>query len=257
MIQRLFTSTLATAALLAALVAGTAHAAAPDTAKAAAGPGTGVLTDTSVRKGSMFSAVCLGDSAFGAAWSNLRAEAQSRFPGLRMTKVEDLHITVVYIGGGWKAEDLDRIRAHALVVPAAAVRCTPEVVPLGHNNQVVAVELHGTPTVWADSVVAAKAVLNQLGLKRPESYDSNFLTHVTLAQAAHSPPSQADSTELAGFRTWMSAKVAEDPGKFALTVGPATRVLLLLAGATRPEGAPEYITVEEFLKQHPAPPPGK
>ncbi len=257
MTMRFRTSALATAALLAALAAGTAHAAAPDSAKAAAGPGTGVLTDTSVRKGNMFSAVCLGDSAFGAAWSRLRAEAQARFPGLRMTDVRDLHITVVYVGGGWKPEDLGRIRAHALVVPAATVHFTPEVVPLGHDNQVVAVELHGTPSVWADSVVAAKALLNQLGLKKPESYDTNFLTHVTLAQAAHSPPSQADSTELAGFRSWMSAKVAEDPQRFTLTVGPATRVLLLLAGATRPEGSPEYITVEEFLERHPAAPPGK
>jgi len=130
-------------------------------------------------------------------------------------------------------------------------------VRLGRNNQVVAVELHGASTVWADSVVAAKDVLNRLGLKKPEGYDTNFRTHITLAQAGHSPPTPADSTDLAGFQSWMSAKVAENPQKFTVTIGPRTRVQLLLAGTTRPEGAPEYVTVEDFFEQQLAPPPAK
>jgi 2'-5' RNA ligase len=210
-----------------------------------------------VKKGNLFSAVSFADSAFGVEWSRLRAEAQARYPDLKLADKEDLHITVVYIGGDWKPEDLDRIRAHALVVPAIPVRCTPEVVPLGHNNQVVAVELHGTPTAWADSVVTAKDALNRLGLKKPESYDTNFRMHITLAQARHTPPSQADSTELAEFLSWMGSKVAGDPQKFTVTVGPTTRVLLLLAGASRPQDAPEYITVEDFLQQQQGLPPGK
>ena len=257
MIRRLFTSALPAAAIAAALVAGTLHAQ-PDSTKAGGRPpDRSALADQSVRKGNLFSAVSFAKSAFGREWSRLRAEAQTRYPDLRLTKVEDLHITVVYIGGDWRPEDLDRIRARALVVPAVSVRHTPEVVPLGRNNQVVAVEMHGASTVWADSVVAAKDALNRLGLKKPEGYDTNFRSHVTLAQAAHNPPTPADSTALAGFLSWMSAKVAEDPQKFSVTIGPRTKVLLLLAGATRPEGAPEYVTVEEFLKKHPASPAGK
>jgi 2'-5' RNA ligase len=256
MIRHLFKSTLATAAIAATLVAGNVHAQ-TDSAKAAVRPGGGVLAEKGVRKGNLFSAVSFADSAFGVEWARLRAEAQARYPDLKLTKVQDLHVTVVYIGGDWKPEDLDRIRAHALVVPTVPVHMTPEVVPLGRNNQVVAVELHGTPTVWADSVVAAKDALNRLGLKKPESYDTNFRTHITLAQAAHNPPTTADSTALAGFLKWMGSKVAENPQKFTVTVGPTTRVLLLLAGATRPEGAPEYVTVEDFLKQQLASPPGK
>jgi hypothetical protein len=54
--------------------------------------------------------------------------------------------------------------------------------------------------------------------------------------------------------SWIAPKVAESPAKFSVAVGPKTCVELLLAGATRPEGAPEYITVEEFLEsQKPAP----
>jgi 2'-5' RNA ligase len=256
MIQRLFTSMLPTAAIAAALVAGAVHAQ-PDSTKAAVRSGENVLTDKSVRKGNLFSAVSFADSAFGVEWSRLRAEAQARYPDLKLTKVEDLHITVVYIGGDWKPEDLDRIRALALVVPAVPVRLTPEVVRLGRNNQVVAVEMHGTSTAWGDSVVAAKDVLNRLGLKKPESYDTNFRTHITLAQAGHNPPTPADSTALAGFLSWMDSKIAKDPRKFTVTVGPTTRVHLLLAGTTRPDGAPEYVTVEDFLKRQLASPPGK
>jgi 2'-5' RNA ligase len=256
MIRRLLTSTLPTAAIAAALVAGTVQAQ-PDSTKAAVRSGASVPTEKTVKKGNLFSAVSFADSAFGVEWSRLRAEAQTRYPDLKLTKVEDLHITVVYIGNDWKPEDLDRIRARALVVPAAPVHLTPEVVPLGRNSQVVAVELHGTSTVWADSVVAAKDALNRLGLKKPEGYDTNFRTHVTLAQAGHSPPTPADSTGLAGFLSWMGEKVAENPQKFTVTVGPTTRVQLLLAGTTRPEGAPEYVTVEDFLKQQPASSPGK
>ncbi len=161
----------------------------------------------------------------------------------------DLHITVVYIGGDWKPGDLERIRARALVVPTIPIYFTPEVVRMGRNNQVVVVELHSTSTVWADSVVAAKSALNQLGLKKPESYDSNFRPHITLAQARNNPPTQADSIGLARFMSWMSSKVAKNPQKFAVTVGPTTSVRLLLAGTARPDGAPEYVPVEDFLKQ--------
>jgi len=256
MIRRLFTSALPAAAIAAALVAGTLHAQ-PDSTKSGVRPDKSVVADQAVKKGNLFAAVSFAKSPFGAQWARIRAEAQARYPDLRLTRVEDLHVTVVYIGADWKPEDLDRIRARALVVPAAPVRHTPEVVRLGRNNQVVAVELHGASTAWADSVVAAKDALNRLGLKKPEGYDTNFRSHITLAQAKGNPPTQADSTALAGFLSWMGAKVAENPRKFTVTIGPRTRVLLLLAGATRPEGAPEYVTVEEFLKKHPASPPAK
>ena len=256
MLRRLIPSTLATAAIAAALVAGPPQAR-PDSTKAAPRSGGSVRAEGSVTRGDLFSAVTFADSAFGREWSRLRPEAQVRYPGLVLTDAADLHITVVYIGAGWKPEDLDRIRAHALVVPAVPIHLTPEVVPLGRNNHVVAVELHHTPTVWADSVVAAKDALNRLGLKKPEGYDTNFRSHVTLARAGHSPPTPADSTELAGFLSWMTSKIAEDPRKFTVTVGPTTRVLLLLAGVPRPEGAPEYVTVEDFLEQQRTSRPGK
>ncbi|KPJ61073.1 MAG: hypothetical protein AMJ46_03665 [Latescibacteria bacterium DG_63] len=253
---KIFISTLPTAAIAAALVAGTVHAQ-PDSTKAAVRSGESVLAEKSVEKGYLFSAVSLADSALGLEWSGLRARAQARYPDLKMTKVEDLHITVAYIGGDWKPEDLDGIRAHALVVPAAPVQLTPEVVRMGRSSQVVAVELHGKSTAWADSVIAAKKALNRLGLKKPGSYDANFRPHITLAEARRAPPTVADSTQLAGFLAWIGSRVAENPQKFTVTVGPTTRVRLWLAGTTRPDGAPDYVTVEDFLERQLASPPGK
>jgi 2'-5' RNA ligase len=207
------------------------------------------------RRGSLFSAVSLADSPLGKTWSRLRSEAQARFPDLNLTHAEDLHITVVYVGGGWKREDLGRIRALALVAPTASLELAPAVARMGARDQVVAVELRGAG-LWGDSVVAAKAALNRLGLKRPESYDANFRPHVTLAEARHYPPSAADAAELAGFQSWIAAEIAKDPGGFSVVVGPRTRVLLLLAGAARPKDGPEYIPVDDFLRQPPAGPPG-
>lgn len=247
MSRRLFASTLPVA-LAALLVAGSVQAQ-PDSTSAPATP--------AVKKGNLFTAVSFAKTGFGKQWSRLRAEAQRRYPDLQMTRVEDLHVTVVYVGAGWTTGALDSVRALARVVPPAPVRHTPEVVHLGRSNHVVAVELHGESTAWGDAVVAAKAEMNRLGLKRPEGYDTNFRPHITLAQARSNRPSAADSTALAGFRSWMTARVAEKPGAWTVTIGPATPVLLLLAGATRPEGAPEYVTVEEFLARHPLEPSAK
>jgi 2'-5' RNA ligase len=203
-----------------------------------------------VKRGNLFSAIRLADSDLGRQWASLRGQAAARFPDLRLARTEDLHITVVYIGAGWRDEDLGALRARMRVVPAATARLTPEVVRMGRNGQVVAVEQLGAPQAWTDSVLAAKAALNRLALKQADAYDTSFRTHVTLAEARHHPPSASDSTALADFAAWIAAKVAADPAKFSVEVGPRTRVALLLAGATRPEGSPEYVTVEEFLEAH-------
>jgi len=204
-----------------------------------------------VKSGNLFSAIPCAKSSPGVEWARLRPVARARFPGLRLTLVEDLHITIIYLGPGWKREDLDRIRALALVRPAAPMVLMPEVVTLGGNQQVVAVELHGPSPAWGEAVTAAKAELNRLGLKKPDAYDANFRSHLTLARTGHNPPQAAEAVELAAFLAWLRAEVANDARKFALAVGPDTPVHLLLAGTNRPKDAPEYVTVEDFLQQPP------
>lgn len=238
---------LATVFVAAFLVAATAV---PACAASAPVPGAdSVLAARGVKKGYLFSAVSFGDSALGRTWGELREEAAAKFPGLKLAQVADLHITVVYIGGDWKVADLAAIRPLAATLPAGAARMTPEVVRMGRNNQVVAVEMHGAPAAWVDSVIAAKNRLNALGLKKPDAYDTSFRTHVTLAEARHNPPDDAEAAALGEFMAWIAAKVAAAPAAFSAGVGPATRVELLLAGATRPADAPEYQTVEAFLER--------
>jgi 2'-5' RNA ligase len=250
--RHLFTSTLPLAAIIAALIAIPAQARTDSTATRTP-PTTGAPEEKVVKRGFLFSSISLGKSALGVEWSRLRPEAEAMFPGLKLTRPEDLHITVIYIGGDWKDQDLGRIRAHARVVPASPGRMTPEIVRMGRNNQVVAIEELGAPQAWTDSVIAAKSKLNRLGLKQPDNYDTSFRTHVTLAEARHNPPSASDSTELATFTAWITPRVAADPAKFSVEVGPKTRVELLLAGTTRPAGSPEYITVEAFLEAQETP----
>ena len=197
--------------------------------------------------GSLFSTIPCAATPLGAAWSKLLAEAGSRFPGLRLTQVEDLHITIVYLGAGWKPEDLETIRALALVGPREAVSLQPEVVRMGLTGHVVAVEMHGAPQGWTTSLVAAKGELNRLQLKKPDAYDAAFRPHVTLASARHSPPDETDLTALDEFRSWLAEKIADDEGRFGVTVGPRTPVRLWLAGTTRPPGATAYVDLADAL----------
>ena len=197
--------------------------------------------------GSLFSTIPCAATPLGAEWSKLLSEAGSRFPGLRLTRVEDLHITVVYIGAGWKLEDLETIRALALVGPRETASLRPEVVRMGRSGHVVAVEMHGAPEGWETALVASKGELNRLRLKKPEAYDAAFRPHVTLASARHSPPDDTDLTALDAFRSWLAEKIADDEDRFGVTVGPQTAVRLWLAGTVRPPGAPAYVDLVDAL----------
>ncbi len=197
--------------------------------------------------GSLFSTIPCATTPLGREWANLRDEAVVRFPGLRLTTVEDLHVTVVYVGPGWKVEDLGRIRALALVAPRAEVTLRPEVVRFGRNGHVVVVELLDVPESWAAALSAAKAELNRLGLKKPEAYDTAYRPHVTLASARNSPPDPAEAAALEGFRSWIAGKAAADPARFTVAVGPDTPIRLWLAGTPRPPGVPEYVDLADAL----------
>lgn len=199
--------------------------------------------------GSLFSTIPCAETPLGREWSKLGDEARSRFPGLRLTRVEDLHITVVYVGANWKLEDLDAMRDQALVGPRETVSFRPEVVRMGRDGHVVAVELHGAPGTWKSSVIAAKGELNRLGLKKTDAYDAEFRPHVTLASARHSPPDGAEIAALDELRSWLATRVSGDPGRFSVAVGPDTPVRLWLAGTERPPGSPEYVDLADVLSR--------
>lgn len=197
--------------------------------------------------GALFSAIPCASTPLGTEWAKLRPEAAARFPSLRLTEVADLHVTVVYLGRDWKLEDLDRIRAHALEAPREPAPLRPEAVRMGRDGQVVAVELHGAPESWAAAVVAAKAVLNALALKKPDAYDGTFRPHVTVASARKAPPDAEEAASLDAFRAWLAERIAADAGRFEVKAGPSTRVRLWLAGTPRPPGATAYVDLEDAL----------
>ena len=212
---------------------------------AAPGPRAAPAATAAPPAGSLFSTIPCGISPIAREWGKLRAEAAARYPHLRLTMVEDLHVTVVYVGPGWKAEDLDRIRALALVAPREAATFRPEVVRLGRNAQAVAVELHGAPESWSAAVGAAKAEMNRLGLRKPDAYDGTVRPHVTLASARNNPPDAAEAAALDELRVWIAEVAAAEPERWTLAIGPRTPLRLWLAGTVRPVGAPEFVDVEE------------
>jgi 2'-5' RNA ligase len=197
--------------------------------------------------GALFSTIPCAGTPLGRAWASLRDEAAARFPGLKLARVEDLHLTVVYVGEGWKVEDLEPIRAHALPGPRETVSLRPEVVRMGRHGHVVAVELHGAPGPWTEAVIAARGELTRLGLKKADRYDAAFRPHVTVASARSSPPGEEEAPALEELRSWLAAKAAVDAGLFALTVGPGTPIRLWLAGTPRPPGSPVYVDVDDVL----------
>ena len=233
--------------LVVTVIAAIAVIASLDACAARPRPAPAAPTAESRPAGALFSTIPCAGTALGREWSRLRGEAEALFPGLVLTRVEDLHVTVVYIGEGWRVDDLDRIRAHALVGPREPVSFRSEVVRFGRNGQVVVAELLGAPETWLASVVAAKDTLNRLGLKRPESYDAAFRPHVTLASVRRSPPDSADAATLEAFRSWMVQQVVSGQGRIGVILGPETPVRLWLAGTARPPGAPIYVDVAEFL----------
>jgi hypothetical protein len=194
--------------------------------------------------GNLFSTIACAGTALGRTWAKLRPEAEVRFPGLSLTKVEDLHVTVVYVGPGWKRDDLGRIRALALVAPREPFTSRPEVVRFGATGHVVVAELADAPAARKGEVGPAKAEMNRLGLKRPDRCDAVFRPHVTLAGSNRRPPEAADAAELDAFRAWLAGKAAAAPASFAVSLGPGTPVRLWIAGLPRPAGAPEYVDLD-------------
>lgn len=195
--------------------------------------------------GNLFSTIPCAETSLGRTWARLLPEAGVRFPGLELTKVEDLHVTVVYVGPGWRHEDLGRIRPLALVAPREPFTSRPSVARFGATGHVVVAELADAPAAWRTAVAAAKAEMNRLGLKRPDRYDAGFRPHVTLAASRRRPPEAADAAELEAFRAWLAGKATAEPASFAVSVGPETPVRLWIAGLPRPADAPEYVDVDD------------
>jgi 2'-5' RNA ligase len=197
-------------------------------------------------RGNLFSAILFGATPLGRRWAALRPQAEKLFPALKMKAVEDLHVTVVYIGRDWAAENLPLLRRAMADVISAPVRLAPGIAIIGRNRHVVVVDLKGLPQPMHDRVVRIKEELNRAGLKKPEAYDASFRPHVTLAEAGDKPPTEEQAQQLNAFQAWIAGRL--DLSTLDIVLDPALPVQLLLAEASRPAPIPEYITVESFLE---------
>ncbi len=205
-----------------------------------------ILATKQLKRGSLFSAIQVQDTQLGKKWSQLYPEAKAAFPGLKIKKPQDAHITQVYMGGDWKFDQLATFASEAIVKPADTITLNATVERLGRNQQVVVAELHGIPSIWAERVVAAKTKLAQAGLRKADSFDSNFRGHVTLAESKNFQPTPEDAQQLEAFQAWIEGRLSKED--LQVTLGPSTPIELMLAGSTRPKDGPEYLSVENFLK---------
>lgn len=215
-------------------------------AACAARPAASAISPASAARpgGSLFSTIPCAQTPLGRAWARLRPEAAARFPGLELTRVEDLHVTVVYVGPGWQKEALAPTRALALVAPRESFASRPEITRLGETAHVLVAELRDAPATWLADVAAAKAEMNRLGLKKSDRYDAQFRPHVTLASAKSRPPGPAEAEALGALLAWLRTEVAVGPDAWIVPLGPRSPVRFWLAGLERPEDAPEYVDLE-------------
>ncbi|HNZ96947.1 MAG: hypothetical protein GX178_03980 [Acidobacteria bacterium] len=193
--------------------------------------------------GLLFAAIPCAETPLGRSWEALRDEAARRFPTLALTEVEDLHLTLVYVGA-WRPDDLAPLRELTRLLPGEAVTLTPEVATFGVRAEAVVIELLGAPPAWKEAVVAAQADLVRRELKAPDRWDGSFRPHVTLALARHRPPTGADRRALRAFGAWLARKIAADPSRFAVPVGPDSPAALWQTRAARASGTPAFAAVE-------------
>ena len=201
-----------------------------------------------INTGNLFSAILFGDTPLGERWSQLRPEAETLFPQLKMKAVSDLHITIIYIGKEWKAENLEVLREAMRIQITETSVLNPEITLFGRNRQVVVAELHGIPEKLQAQILGVKEKLNKAGFKKPEAYDTAFRAHVTLAESRDYQPNEEQARELQAFKEWIIRRL--ELSTLKLILDPAMTVRLMLAGATRPTPVPEYITVESFLRNY-------
>ena len=167
----------------------------------------------------LFSALPLGKTKFAQEWAKAQTELARNFPGLAFEKPENLHVTLSFMGAGWKPEDAEEMEKYALNGPDLSsgtlmLKGTPEL--YGPKKQVVALELTPVPLEWAARLMKDRQILTEKGFRKRDMFDDVFKPHVSLASA---PRPDEQREELARFQRWMS----DHSKRFGGLVLPITR----------------------------------
>lgn len=198
-----------------------------------------------VAKGALFSAVLFNESELAEKWTELKPVADSLFPGIKIKSVCDLHMTVVYIGNDWYKINPDSLKKELLFdfKENITLKAKPEL--FGRNKQVLVLELEGIPDIIKTKIADLKSGLNKKGYKKPDQYDSDFRAHITLGELKYGIPAEDGKELIAKFKNWIEQN--PDIADIKITIGPETKISLMLAGINKDPSKPEYIKIEDFI----------
>jgi 2'-5' RNA ligase len=182
----------------------------------------------------LFSAIPLGKTQFGRDWEKAQPELAKKFPGLAFEKTGNLHVTLSFMGAGWKPEDADEMEKLSLDGPDLSsgplkMKGAPEL--FGPKKQVVALELTPVPGEWAARLMKNRDAATARGFRKRDAYDDVFKPHVSLASA---PKPDEMRGELARFQAWM-AKNAGRFGGLVLTITGDEKPAFFLVLGNGPE----------------------
>lgn len=172
----------------------------------------------------LFSSLPLGKTTFAAEWEKAQPELAREFPGLRFETAENLHVTLSFMGAGWKPEDAGEMERLSLDGPdlssgALSLKGTPEL--FGPKKHVVALALSPVPEEWAARLMKNRDAATARGFRKRDMFDGVFKPHVSLAFAAK-PEEQR--VELDRFAAWIAKRAKRFGGleiTFDRSIAPA------------------------------------
>jgi 2'-5' RNA ligase len=210
------------------------------------------LTSGLYRKGYLYSSISLADTDLGKRWGEIRQEAVKLFPSLRMKDVEDLHITIVYVGDKWRTEGYSQYLDLMQVGPDRVYDFRAHLTRFGAIQQIVALHLGTVSRVWEENIMNARKILAERGLRDASNFDRDFQPHITLAEAptrtgnSHRPMTAIEEAELESFHKWAEEKL--QPVRLTIMIDGLTNVDLMVAGASKRDEA-KYIPFRTHVQR--------
>lgn len=191
----------------------------------------------------LFSAIPLASTPFGKSWEKARAELVKEFPGLRIEKTKNLHITLAFMGLGWDPAKLDEMEKLGLEGPDVSsgpviLRSLPDL--FSPQKNIVALNLGPVPNEWDERLIAKRDAMTEAGLRKRDRFDGVFKAHVSLASA---PKPQEQRAELARFRSWMSSNATRFGGPDLILDGSAKPAYYVVLGK---DEATRFVPLHEY-----------
>ena len=177
----------------------------------------------------LFSALPLGKTKFAKEWGKAQKELAKKFPGLAFEKVENLHVTLSFMGPGWNpaaTEEMEKLSLDGPDLSSGPLKMngTPDL--FGPNKQVVALALTPVPGEWAARLMKNRDEATAKGFRKRDRYDDVFKPHISLASA---PKPEEQREELARFQAWMTERAKRFGGleiAFTRDIKPAFFLVL-------------------------------